>query len=162
MLTNSRQFDWLPEKSREPGWLTRLHNSTCILCALHALLWLFMSIFAVGDALQSVRKFEGIRAPRPFHYYLTDGDFWVILGIFLSATAELLIYIALCQLTKKKKFVLGSIMYFSCMLVFHTIACLNDYSLILGYAPPLPVVTMLPSIVYFALYLFRVHKLSKS
>lgn len=174
MLTNVRPSDKNPEKSREPDLLIRLHNSACILCTLHAARCLLMCILTALNAWQDVCKFEGIRASRPFHYYLTDNNFGEYMGIFLWVSAELILYIALCRRAEQKKSSWGSIVYFLCMLVFHIIVWLKAHYLIPGYPLQFPnedelvffyrfaEVTILPAVVYFALYLFRVHKLSKS
>lgn len=151
--------------------LTVLHRALCVLCVLITLVYLLRCYCAFACAIDDLRVHKGLGFSYSFMHFLKENSFVETLRMFLLVLVEFLVYTILCKRVERKKSFVGGIVYFSIMLVLHTVVWLHARSLDFPKTPPYitddgvrfdyyiyAVTTIWLSVVYLVMYLFRVRK----
>lgn len=170
-LDTLRSDDNSPRK-RNLDAISFLHRITCTYGTLITVFCLFQCYLSVTNALQDVHKFEHTGTFPYFLYFLDEYQFAEELLMCLLMATELLLYIVQYNRALKATAFPGSILYFILTLIFHIFIWTHANSLPLPKFGPSTVaeeagmeyryfanVTVLPSVLYFILYLLRVHRL---
>lgn len=166
----TKKFAW-DERSGSSGksdLLATFHLIGCGLCTLLCAYLLVLCCISFSGALHDLQKYEYAGS---FLHFLGENDFWEFLCVFLLMVAEFRIYVVQCRRAEEQVSFLGSILYFSVLLLFHGIVLLHANSLSLPDVPPytaadsagflyrsFAILTILPSVLYWVLYLLRVWK----
>lgn len=156
----------------KPDCLYFLHRVACTICAVVAAFCLLRCLLSFSCALDDARKHGVLGIAYPLWYYLGVNDFPETVGLFLCVVAELMMYITLCRREDQYIPFRGSIGYFAIALVIHAAMCLHVNALLLPSESPVTPAdmaaihyrrfantTMLPSAVYFVMYLWRTWRL---
>ena len=150
--------------------LAFLYRSACVFGGLFVAFWFLQICLSFANALQDVRKFEHTGNFPYFLYYLREYQFTETVCVFLLMLTELLLYAVHCHRAMVGKRQEGIIWYFTIMLVFHSAIWLSANLLpnpewpyavtdeLVMYYCFVANTTVLPSIVYFILYLLHVQK----
>lgn len=159
-------------RSRKLEGLSFLHRFACVYGALLTAFCLFRCFLSIGNAFQDIHKFEHTGSFTYFLYYLDEYQFIETVCTFLLTLGELLLYIAQCRQIIRKESYQWGIWWFMGMFVLHAIIWIHANSLPLPDFGPSTVaeeagmryrffanVTVSPPVIYFILYLLRVHKL---
>ena len=161
-------------ETEERGFLFVLHRIVCILGCVLLIYLLFRCYLAVSSALQDVRKFEHENSFPFFLYYLDREGFLSEVIVLLIMATEFFLYIHLSSRIDCQPSLRRSILYFVIVLMVHTAVYLHANTLILPNCPPYTAVDdvglsyrffanlmILPSALYFVMYLLRLWKCRK-
>ena len=162
-----------PTEKKKHRLFSRIHLYTCIWCAMVTAYYLLLLVAVILDSLHDLDKYGGLGFSHTYLFYLEQNHFFTHLILFLCTAAEFILYLIFSLRTNDKKGNLRRRHYFLIMLIVHVvlwlyITCLQlpDPSSLQAFDETMYIyrsyahTSVLPSILYFSLYHFRVNLLS--
>lgn len=172
MIIKNTFFPDKPRKKGNADILTILHRIVCISSILISAICLLRCCCTILDAIDDYQFYKAFNKPQSFSNCLDESLLASTLRMFLVVFFEFLLYVLLYRRIKINKKLPFCILYFSAMLVLHTVICLHAGSLDFPESPPyitadgvgfdyyiFSVTTIWTSAAYLITYLLKIRSL---